>query len=163
VRKCSECTACCEGWLRAEELDMRPGKACQHRVSGGCAIYPERPDDPCKTFRCGWLQEPELLDEELRPDRCSAILLTGRPAAGFEVWRLVPIGRSVTEQTLLRFQELADSMNMPLMWTERADKFADGDSSSETYSLGSEEFISALKWEFSDEHVWDLTPSASRN
>jgi hypothetical protein len=45
---------------------------------------------------------------------------------------------------------------MPLMWTERADKFADGDASSETYSLGSDEFISALKWDFSDEHVWDL-------
>ena len=156
MRHCGGCTACCEGWLRAEDLDMRPGKACKHKTSGGCAIYSDRPEDPCKTFRCGWLQSPDLLDEEFRPDRCGAILLTGRPEAGYEVWRLVPIGRVVSEKTLLRFRELTESMRMPLVWNERSDKFAEGDSSRTTFCAGSEEFISAIKWEFSDEQVWDL-------
>ena len=163
MRTCDECTACCEGWLRADELDMRPGRACKHRVVSGCAIYASRPEDPCKTFQCGWLGEAQVLDEELRPDKCRAILLTDRDAAGYRVWRLVPVGRTVPEETLNRFRELAHALQMPIMWTERSDKFAEGDSGSTTFSLGSEEFLSALKWDFSDEHVWDLSPSASRN
>ena len=30
VRECGECTACCEGWLPDESLDMYAGKACAH-------------------------------------------------------------------------------------------------------------------------------------
>lgn len=161
MRKCDECTACCEGWLRAESLDMRPGKACKHKIAGGCAIYPDRPEEPCKTFRCGWLSEPDLLDEELRPDKCGAILLSDRPAAGYEVWRLVPVGQAVSQETLNRFRDLTRSIQMPIMWTERVDNFADSDESEKTLVSGSEEFISALKWDFSDRHVWDLSPPSS--
>lgn len=139
---------------------MWPGKACKHRVESGCAIYPDRPENPCKTFRCGWLREPSLLEEELRPDKCGAILLTDRGAAGYDVWRLVPVGRAVSEETLSRFNELTRSIQMPLMWTERSDKFAEGDASHTTLANGSEEFISALKWDFADDDVWDLSPPA---
>lgn len=141
---------------------MRPGKACKHRVASGCAIYADRPENPCKTFQCGWLQET-VLDEELRPDKCGAVLLTDRDAAGHKVWRLAPVGRSVPEETLYRFGELARALQMPMMWTERSDKFAEGDITGTTFSSGSEEFISALKWDFSDEHVWDLSPRTSRD
>lgn len=164
MRQCGGCTACCEGWLRAKNLDMRPGKACRHRSPNGCAIYPDRPDDPCKKFQCGWLREPDLLEKELRPDKCGAILLTDRPAAGYTVWRLVPVGRAVSEETLGRFRALAREKQMPMMWTERSEKFAEAEDEGYqiTFSSGSEEFISALKWDFSDQDVWDLSPQASR-
>lgn len=163
MRSCGGCTACCEGWLRDKGLDMQPGKACKHRAVNGCAIYPDRPENPCKVFRCGWLREPSLLEDDLRPDKCGAILLTDRGAAGYDVWRLVPVGRAVSEKTLSRFNELTQSIQMPIIWTERSNRYAEGDASQTTLANGSEEFISALKWDFSDDHVWDLSPSASAN
>jgi hypothetical protein len=140
---------------------MRPGKACQHKVASGCAIYPNRPENPCKIFQCGWLRDSEALDEELRPDKCGAILLSDRGAAGYDVWRLVPVGRTIPELTMDRFMELPKSLQMAIIGTERSAKFAEGDVSHSTLSSGSEEFISALKWDFSDYHVWDLSPPPS--
>ena len=163
MRGCGECTACCEGWLSAEDLDMRPGKACKHRIESGCSIYPERPEVPCKTFRCGWLRDSQVFSEDLRPDKCGAILLSDRPAAGYEVWRLVPVGRHVSAETLNRFAELAQTIPVPMMWTEREEKFAEGAGDTLTFSSGSEEFISALKWDISDEHVWDLSPQPPKH
>ena len=162
MSRCGGCTACCEGWLRADELDMRPGKACKHKAESGCAIYLDRPEDPCRTFKCGWLREPDLFDEDLRPDKCGAILLTDRGAAGYDVWRLAPVGRAVPERTLNRFFEMARSIKMPIMWAERPEKFAEGDTTDTTLASGSEEFMSALKWDFSDDHVWDLSPHVSK-
>ena len=68
MRECGECTACCEGWLPDESLDMYAGKACAHCRSEGCAIYETRPEEPCRTFKCAWLQ-----DEERSLKKCGQI------------------------------------------------------------------------------------------
>ena len=56
-----------------EELNKPIGQWCVHCAVGkGCKIYEARPD-PCRSFRCGWLQDASLPDG-LRPDRSKVIL-----------------------------------------------------------------------------------------
>jgi hypothetical protein len=61
TRACGVCTACCDGWLRTRILgqSVRPGKPCQH-ADQGCAIYPVRPQRPCKSFFCEWLGDASM-------------------------------------------------------------------------------------------------------
>ena len=156
LRNCGDCTACCEGWLSAEALDMHAGRACKHRCSSGCGIYEDRPENPCRVFRCGWLNETLPEKDDFRPDQCGAILLTDRPMAGRHVLRAVPTGRSVPPETLDRLKAFASARDQPLIWMERAEDFAANPKSVSTYALGSEDFLIALKWDFESEDVWKL-------
>ena len=72
-RQCFPCTACCEGWLTSDVIDMTPGKPCQHCTAQGCAIYESRPKTPCKTYQCAWLVENSDLPDEYF-NECSADL-----------------------------------------------------------------------------------------
>ena len=86
---------------------MWAGKACKHRTETGCGIYADRPENPCKIFQCGWLNGTLPEDESFKPNHCGAIVLTDRKQAGWDVWRVVPVGRSVPEVTLEKITTLA--------------------------------------------------------
>ncbi|GIR72393.1 MAG: hypothetical protein CM15mP74_36440 [Halieaceae bacterium] len=86
---------------------MWAGKACRHRTETGCGIYADRPENPCKIFQCGWLNGTLPEDESFKPNHCGAIVLTDRKQAGWDVWRVVPVGRSVPEATLEKITTLA--------------------------------------------------------
>lgn len=155
MRSCGECTACCQGWLSSKVVGIRPGVACKHCTSAGCAIYEDRPEDPCKTFKCRWLSDPVGLEEELRPDRCGAI-------ARFTVWKsqtllaAVPVGTNVPQSTLDKMRGYAQSKGVPLVWTERAQNFPE-DQSLRRFAVGSEEFLAQVKWGgFSEEDFLEL-------
>ena len=83
-RTCGGCTACCDGWLRIEVRGHKvgDGKPCPFRSGGGCTIYHERPQHPCREFVCGWLAAKSPLPDWMRPDKSGLIML----AADF-VWR----------------------------------------------------------------------------
>jgi hypothetical protein len=87
-RSCGDCTACCDGWLQIEVYGhhIRRGKPCPFSIENKCSIYSERPQDPCREFRCGWLVESSPLPEWMRPDKADMILL----AANFS-WRGLPV------------------------------------------------------------------------
>lgn len=74
VRSCGECTACC--WslrIDAEDLQKEPFCKCEHVEDGkGCGIYSTRPL-PCREFICSWINEPDKLAEEDRPDKSGVI------------------------------------------------------------------------------------------
>ena len=75
-RECGTCTKCCEGWLTGNILgnSMYPGKPCHFIATGvGCTIYAKRPKDPCVTFRCNWLDSPDI-PEWMKPDQINAII-----------------------------------------------------------------------------------------
>ena len=118
MRECGECTACCEGWLPDESLDMYPGQPCSHCQGAGCAIYETRPERPCRTFRCAWLED-EALPEKMRPDRCGAIVLSGRNWRDWEVVRATPVGRVIPADTLEWLREHTAALGMPLIFLER--------------------------------------------
>src|SRR5439155_10475649 len=56
-RRCGECTACCDGWLKINVygVEVYPGHPCPHSSGHHCLIYERRPLDPCQRFFCGWL------------------------------------------------------------------------------------------------------------
>ena len=75
-RNCDGCTVCCDGWLagKANEHYFYPGQKCYHVSDNGCTIYEDRPEIPCKTFKCGWLLDKEI-PEWMKPSNIQAIIL----------------------------------------------------------------------------------------
>jgi len=98
---------------------MKPGRACRHCTSQGCAIYENRPDDPCVQFRCGWLQDPEHFPDELRPDRSGVIVLLGRQWRDWNVMFAIPAGQSVPAESLECLRRAAQKQRIPLVFHER--------------------------------------------
>ena len=82
TRECGECTKCCEGYLHGEtDLVMKNGKTFKLggapcpivQLGKGCGDYENRPETPCRGFRCEWLRQPDVYPDEMRPDRIHAI------------------------------------------------------------------------------------------
>jgi hypothetical protein len=73
---CGSCTACCEGWLSGEAHGVAffRGRPCNFVTDTGCSIYAERPEDPCKTFSCEWLNT-KTMPMWMRPDKAKVILI----------------------------------------------------------------------------------------
>ena len=73
-RSCESCTMCCQGWLHgiAHGYSFYPGKPCHFICDKGCSIYENRPDEPCKSYKCAWLID-NYLPEWFRPDSSKVI------------------------------------------------------------------------------------------
>ncbi len=61
MKTCDGCTACCDGTLNIEELNVYWGSPCENICDSGCAIYQNRPK-VCSDFRCQWLDDKNLPD-----------------------------------------------------------------------------------------------------
>lgn len=103
ARTCGSCTACCDGWLQIEVRGHKVGKGspCPFSVAHQCAIYPKRPQHPCREFVCGWLVASSPLPDWMRPDRADMIML---PANFF--WHGLPVDVVVTAGLRPRQQAL---------------------------------------------------------
>lgn len=75
-RECGSCGKCCEGWLTGEAHGhpFWPGRQCHFRSKDGCTIYAKRPANPCKSFKCMWL-EHDSIPTWMKPDEINAILV----------------------------------------------------------------------------------------
>lgn len=75
-RSCGECTMCCQGHLTgtAHGFEFGPGKPCHWIRDSGCAIYPYRPDSPCKSFKCEW-KVSKNFPLDYRPDKSKVIFV----------------------------------------------------------------------------------------
>lgn len=76
TKSCGSCTKCCEGWLSGDIRGhkMYLGKPCFFvEIGKGCTDYENRPESPCKTFQCLWLEEPEV-PEEFKPEISGCII-----------------------------------------------------------------------------------------
>ena len=153
MRDCGECTACCQGWLRSPVLDMRPGKPCTHCTNAGCAIYAERPRDPCRDYTCAWLHPESGLPEDMRPDRCGAIV---KWQARWRLWQTItamPVGAQIPEQTLRRLIEHARQRGMPVIFLQHDE--VDGDFLNTRHlATGPAEFIAEAKHGLKADDVW---------
>lgn len=117
-RECGSCTACCEGWLTSEKMQLRPGSACQHCTIDGCGIYERRPVNPCVSFRCAWLRDEKSLPDDMRPDLCGAIVMFDRRWKGIKVIATVPTGEKIPQETLNKLRTFAKVNGIPLMFSE---------------------------------------------
>ena len=73
-RSCDGCAKCCEGWLAGEAYGHAffRGRPCFF-LNKTCSIYDNRPAEPCKSFKCGWLASPEF-PEWMKPDLSNVII-----------------------------------------------------------------------------------------
>ena len=90
-----------------------------HCTGHGCAIYPDRPEDPCRTFVCGWLQEDSPLPEHMRPDHCGAIVILGRRWGRWPLLVAIPCGQEIPAETLEWLKAYARDNGIPLTFDER--------------------------------------------
>jgi hypothetical protein len=74
-RICGTCTECCQGWLwgNAHGHHFYAGRPCHFVSEGGCSIYKDRPENPCKVFRCQWLVNNQL-PEWFKPNKSKVII-----------------------------------------------------------------------------------------
>ena len=74
-RSCDGCTKCCEGWLWSEAYGHKfwPGRPCHFMCEKGCSIYENRPIDPCKNFKCEWLENNNI-PEWMKPSVSNVII-----------------------------------------------------------------------------------------
>lgn len=105
--------------ISGETIEMRPGQPCTHCTNEGCAIYEERPENPCRVFNCAWLQNEAEFPDDMRPDLCGAIVLEGRPWRGWEVLQATPVGAEVPRETLERLRVYSQAKDIPLVFYER--------------------------------------------
>lgn len=78
VRECGACDSCCMV-LGVKPLEKPAYQRCSNQVTGGgCGIYENRPD-PCRLYRCAWLEG--FGEERDRPDRLGVVLDRMAPKA----------------------------------------------------------------------------------
>jgi len=101
-RECDGCTECCQGWLQgvAHGKSFYPGKPCHFVSATGCSIYEDRPQNPCKHFRCGWLDELNLFPEWLKPNKAKIIAQKLRTKSGVEFYEITECGQKIDASVL---------------------------------------------------------------
>ena len=128
-RRCGECTACCDGWLKIEIRGEKvyPGKRCPFSTGHSCAIYEERPNDPCREFNCGWILPNSPYPDTFRPDRLGLIVLAAKIQwRGLPVDVIVPAGRDPDEKNLAWFAELSRTKLRPFIYQRNDEWFGYG-------------------------------------
>ena len=122
-RSCHTCTKCCEGHLAANIRGQYMGKTedgsikpCPFvNVGKGCTEYDKRPVDPCRTFQCDWLTNPEM-PESFKPSRSNAIFIT-RKIKGIEYLKLIEAGRKLDSEVLSWSISYALLNNLNFAWS----------------------------------------------
>lgn len=112
MRSCEDCTACCT-WLSGSAYghEFGGGKSCKFLCDSGCGIHKVRPK-LCQGYFCAWSQE--LLDEELRPDKCGIIASVENKNGG-QYLKLTSIREEINSDILEYFREWSQKMNTPVV------------------------------------------------
>lgn len=142
-RECGTCTKCCEGWLpgNVRGHEMFSGKPCFFLTIGigkpsGCSDYENRPEDPCRSYKCLWLLDEDIPDE-FKPEK-TGVILDLVDIKGFNVLRIVPAPNDPTLDMILWVMQYFHSNNgLNLVWS-----YKDSD-----HLFGSFEFMEMMKSE----------------
>jgi SEC-C motif-containing protein len=126
-RRCGTCTACCDGWVvgTIEGHEMKPGVPCHFRGDGCCTIYERRPENPCRTFVCGWLAPNSPLPDAFRPDRLGVMIVP-------TLWRgrlayiLVAAPHDPDDTLLAWMRTHAERERVPFFYERGGEKFGFG-------------------------------------
>ncbi len=142
-RNCKPCTACCEGWLDIQTpvVQAHLGKACSHCKSEGCAIYEDRPQNPCQSFHCAWRQEGSLLPHAMRPDLSGVIVMTDKLQwEGEDVIMAVAAGSRIPARTFHWLCSLAQLSARKLVAVEYQPNAGGFNGEFNMHTNGSEDF-----------------------
>lgn len=116
-RECDGCVECCKGWLSAciNGTPIYPDKPCRFMSTTGCTNYENRPVDPCITYKCEWLLDPNIPDW-LKPDK-SKVMVTHRPWGPnkeYIYWEVKECGVGIDTLVLDWFKTYCSSNNIQL-------------------------------------------------
>ena len=134
-RSCDGCTKCCQGHLSGEAHGhaFYQGRPCFYCSEDGCTIYANRPDNPCKTYSCSWLNDPDI-PEWMKPDKVGAIV-SKKLVKGIEYLELVEAGNVMPAKVLSWFVTYGLNKKLNLLWqVEGGNNW-----------IGSNEFLDAMK------------------
>jgi len=134
---------------------MSPGKPCQHCTVQGCAIYENRPEKPCQSYRCAWLREDGGLPDDFRPDLCGAIVSLNRKWNAWTVIHAAPTGADIPAETLKLLMSYSEKKGMPLMFQQnllKAGKY----SAAKIMGFGPPDFVHAVKNAISSKDILTL-------
>lgn len=118
-RSCRECTKCCEGYLsgNAKGHDFYAGRPCHFvQIGKGCAIYSERPVDPCVSYQCAWKRSPDI-PEWMKPSEVDAILDERTSPGGIPYLNLVEAGKLLDVRVLSWVFQFALREGKNLLWS----------------------------------------------
>ena len=132
-RSCENCTKCCEGFLAADirgnYMGMQKDKTIKPCVfvelGKGCGEYEKRPVDPCRTFKCDWLTNPDM-PESFKPSRAKSIFIT-RKVKGVEYMKLIEAGGKLDSEVLSWAISYALVNNLNFAWSVLDNIFWVGD------------------------------------
>jgi hypothetical protein len=126
-RRCGECTACCDGWVVGviEGHEMRPGVPCHFRGEHRCTIYERRPQEPCRDFVCGWLQEASPFPDEFRPDRIGVMVIPMK-WRGRTAYVLRSAGRDPDDALVAWMEDLSLRTGRPFFYERRGERYGFG-------------------------------------
>lgn len=134
-RSCEGCTKCCSGTLtatiniesRSTAHEMKPGTPCVFvQIGKGCSVYSERPDDPCRTFRCQYLVD-EMVPEEMKPSRSNIILTVEEVMPNVEYIIAHESGGVLEGDNLKWVESLYDNYAVNASWTVNGKMHYQGD------------------------------------
>lgn len=118
-RSCDGCTKCCEGYLvgEAEGHKFYPGMPCHFvKMGKGCAIYANRPKDPCVEYKCLWVQSDDI-PEWAKPSEIKAIIDERKTDSGIGYLKVTEAGAILDSRLLSWVFEYALNKGLNLMWT----------------------------------------------
>jgi hypothetical protein len=127
ARQCGECTACCDGWVSGviEGHEMKPGTPCFFRGDHCCTIYERRPQHPCRSFVCGWLQPDSPFPEGFRPDKLGVIVIPMK-WRGREAYVLRSAGRDPDDRLIEWMQQFSLRTQRPFFYEIAGERFGFG-------------------------------------
>lgn len=104
--------------IRGHRMDLNNPCFFLKGIGQGCADYDNRPTDPCKIFRCGWLQDDDdTIPEWMQPNISNVIILM-RWVDDKKVLKLRQCGEPVNGKTIAWFfdwaQDRADLIEISL-------------------------------------------------
>ena len=124
-RECGSCTKCCEGYLRGKIGNTEMGlptdnpykpTPCYFLVEGrGCGIYKKRPIDPCRSYMCDWLMNPEI-PEELKPEISQVIPSQKRTPNGHTYLEIIEAGQKMDPNVLSWYITYAMNKRINFLW-----------------------------------------------
>ncbi|HEY4074764.1 MAG TPA: SEC-C metal-binding domain-containing protein [Herbaspirillum sp.] len=127
ARSCGSCTACCDGWMAGtiRGHEMKPGTPCHFVRDGGCTIYDERPQSPCRNFTCAWMLPNSPFPETFKPEQLGVIIAQikwrNQPA-----YLLCSAGRDPDQQLLDWMQRFSMETGRPFFYEIKGEKLGFG-------------------------------------
>lgn len=127
MKKCGTCTACCDGLLHGDIHGhyMGNGKPCFF-LDKGCTIYENRPEYPCVSFKCLWLDKEEVPDF-MKPENAGCIPMISRTEGGRKFLNIVERDTPIPAEVLEYAKQYAKEHNLTLFYSENQAPRYEGD------------------------------------